>query len=123
TNCWLIKREYITKNKTRFRKDVSWGEDFEFFCKILANTKKVCYVNEYLTNYVVDHNDEQLSNFSLDKIDDDYKLILRLTDNKEINKNKNVEKALINFRLQGRIVYQLTAAINKNYPSKQINYY
>ncbi|GGE76044.1 hypothetical protein [Priestia taiwanensis] len=34
----------------RFTPDCSWGEDLEFFFKVMSITN-VCYVDEYLTYY------------------------------------------------------------------------
>lgn len=113
TTGWLIKKTLLTKNQIYFPEGVSWGEDFEFFCEVLASTESVFFVREYLTNYRIDHSADQLSAFSLDKIDRDFESIMRLVNNGKINTNKTVENALVGYRLQTSITYKLIAAINQ----------
>lgn len=99
------------------------GEDFEFFTEVIGITNKVCFVDEYLTNYNVGHDENQLSNFSLDKIDKDFESIMRTINNKKINKNKIIEKALIDYRLQGAIIYRLISAFNEGIDINEIRKY
>lgn len=113
TTGWLIKKTLLTKNQIYFPEGVSWGEDFEFFCEVLASTESVFFVREYLTNYRIDHSADQLSAFSLDKIDRDFESIMRLVNNGKINTNKTVGNALLGYRLQALITYKLIAAINQ----------
>ena len=111
TNSWMIKKCLIDTYNIAFPEGVSWGEDFEFFCEILSRVKTVSAVKEYLTNYRVNFDENQLSNFSLDKLDKEYESIMRLKQNKIINQNKNIEKALIDYRLPARLTYRLIKAI------------
>jgi len=113
TTGWLIKKTLLTKNQIYFPEGVSWGEDFEFFCEVLASTESVFFVREYLTNYRIDHSADQLSAFSLDKIDRSFEGIMRLVNNGKINTNKTVENALVGYRLQASITYKLIASINR----------
>ena len=113
TTGWLIKKTLLTKNQIYFPEGVSWGEDFEFFCEVLASTESVFSVREYLTNYRIDHSADQLSAFSLDKIDRSFEGIMRLVNNGKINTNKTVENALVGYRLQASITYKLIASINR----------
>jgi len=55
-----------------------------------------------------------LSTFSIDKIDKDFWSIQRLLKNKEVNKNKKISKALIDYRLSALITYRLVDAFKYN---------
>lgn len=110
TTSWLIEKALLVENHIRFPEGVSWGEDFEFFCEVLASTTHVCFVNKYLTNYRSHHSDSQLSNFSLDKIDKDFESIMRVVNNKKTASNELIQRALIDYRLQALIVYRLVTA-------------
>ena len=110
TTGWLMKKDILLKNDIRFQEGISWGEDFEFFCKVLGTTDNVCYVDEYLTNYTVGFEKDRLSSFSIDKINKDFESIMRLVENPIVNKNKKVNNALINYRLQALIIYRLVKA-------------
>lgn len=112
TTGWMIKRDFLLSNDIKFLKGVSWGEDIEFFCEVLAKTNRVCYVDEYLTNYKVEFEENKLSSFSMDKIDKDFESIMRMVKNKEINKNKKINNSLLDYRLQALIVYRLVGAYN-----------
>lgn len=107
TTGWMIKKDLLVRNGIKFPKGVSWGEDFEFFCEVLANTSNICYVNEFLTNYSVGFEENRLSSFSMDKVDKDFESIMRLVGNPKVNKNKKISNALINYRLQALIIYRL----------------
>ncbi|WP_161567333.1 glycosyltransferase family 2 protein [Exiguobacterium sp. SH4S7] len=122
TNGWLIKKKYIEDNQIYFRENTSWGEDFEFFCKVLFNTKKITFVRDYLTNYYVDHSPNQLSTFNLNKIDADYESIMYLIST-ELGENKDIRNALLNYRLQALIVYRLNTSIQRNEKQSQILFY
>ncbi|MBU5294094.1 glycosyltransferase [Anaerosalibacter bizertensis] len=112
TTGWMIKKDFLLKNNIKFTEGVSWGEDFEFFCEVLARTNKVCYVDEYLTNYVVGFYKDRLSSFSIDKIDKDFESIMRLVKNPIVNKNKKINNALIEYRLQALIIYRIVKGYN-----------
>lgn len=70
TNCWLIKKSLVLESKLCFREKCSWGEDMEFFVKLISRSE-VCCVPEFLS-YYRKHNDGSLSNFSWDKLEKDY---------------------------------------------------
>ncbi len=123
TTCWMIKKDFLNNKNLRFREGVSWGEDFDLFCSMLSNTNKVIFVNEYLTNYVIGHNENQLSNFSLEKLDKDYEVIIRLNSNTKINKNKIINKALLDYRLSALLTYRINEAIQKNISKNEIRRY
>ncbi len=123
TNCWLIKKDVLNKHNIIFTPGVSWGEDFEFFCGLLANVDNICYVAEHLSNYIIYHDKNQLSSFSLDKINKDYESIMRIVNNPLINKNKAIEKALLDYRLQALIIYRLISALKKENDLKEIKMY
>ena len=123
TTGWMIKRDLLLVYDIKFPKGVSWGEDFEFFCEVLARTNKVCCVHEYLTNYTVGFDINRLSSFSMDKIDKDFESIMRLVENPVVNKNKTIEKALTDYRLQALIIYRLVSAINREININEIKKY
>lgn len=50
TSCWLVKSSIIKSNEVYFYENCSWGEDLEFFIKIMCLTK--CnYVKKTLVDY------------------------------------------------------------------------
>lgn len=111
TTGWMIKKELLQEKNIAFPDGISWGEDFEFFCKVLASTNKVTYVSEHLTNYHLNFSETQLSSFSLDKADKDYESINRLLNDPTINTSKIINNALIEYRLPALITYRLVEAI------------
>lgn len=111
TTGWMIERRVLTNNNIIFRVGVSWGEDIEFFCEVLAMAKKVVFVNEYLTNYRVSFYDNRLSVFSIDKLDKDYESILRIRNNHNINSTKKIDDALVLYRLSALLTYRVMEAI------------
>lgn len=124
TTSWLIKKELIYLNDISFPTNVSWGEDIEFFSEVLSITKNVCFVNEYLTNYVIDDNESTLSSFSLDKLDKDFASINRICQKLCADHDPKLKKALINYRLSALITYRLLNAIARNCNKKDIvNYF
>ncbi|PLR75937.1 beta-1,3-N-acetylglucosaminyltransferase [Bacillus sp. V3-13] len=50
TSTWIIKKNILVRNNITFTPGVNWGEDLEFFFKVMSVTN-VCYVDEYLTYY------------------------------------------------------------------------
>lgn len=124
TTGWIIKRELLERYNICFPKGVSWGEDFEFFCEVLSRTDSVCFVKEYLTNYRIDFDENQLSAFSMDKLDKDFNSIKRIKNNKIVNTSQSVSSALINYRLSALLTYRLLEAIKIGVDRKVIsNYY
>lgn len=110
TNTWLIKKKFIENKKIEFPEDISWGEDLEFFYKIVSSTDKITYVPEYLTYYRNQHSENQLSNFSVDLIDHDYTFIMRIINNKKINIDDDIEKKLLNYRFPALVTHKLWTA-------------
>lgn len=112
TTGWIIKKELLIQNSIIFPNGISWGEDFEFFCLVLALVNNVICVNEYLSNYRYDFETERLSKFNMDKIDKDYEAVCRLINDRRINNNYIISKALINYRLSALITYRCIEAFN-----------
>ncbi|WP_419958033.1 glycosyltransferase family 2 protein [Psychrobacillus psychrotolerans] len=110
TTGWMIKKELISKNNILFSEELAWGEDFEFFCKVLGQSNKICYVKDYLTNYTVNINDDRLSTFSIKKIDNDFETIKKISEYREIDKNIAAKRVLINYRLPALVSYRLLNA-------------
>ncbi|NMA23547.1 MAG: hypothetical protein GX938_08610 [Spirochaetales bacterium] len=123
TTAWMLRRGFIEQNHLRFPVGVSWGEDFEFFCEALALTDRVTFVREYLTNYRSDFEPGQLSAFSMDKLDKDYESTQRLVRNPRVNRNLEIEKALVEYRLSATLVYRLVKAVSQGSHSELIMFY
>ncbi|MFJ8512851.1 glycosyltransferase family 2 protein [Lysinibacillus xylanilyticus] len=111
TNCWLIKREYLDKYKIRFSHDMNWGEDLEFFSKVLLHDKNVRCVKKPLTIYYRDVEDS-LSINGLDKIPKDLNWMKSLK--KYIQENEIVKirrnkclKAIETYRIPASIIYRV----------------
>jgi hypothetical protein len=119
----MINKDLIIQNNITFNEGVSWGEDVEFFCEVLAVADKVCFVKEYLTNSTFGFEDDRLSVFSIDNIDKDYYLVKRILNNSIINKNSNISKALIDYRLPALITYCLLSAFKYNVDNETIRDY
>lgn len=118
TTGWLLKKDLLDSYKIRFLERVSWGEDFEFFCEVLARSKEVTNVEEYLTYYLKDFCDNQLSHFEIEKLDHDYNSILRLKNNTIVNRSFTVNKALTDYRLSALLTYRLLEAIRRGEDKK-----
>ena len=73
TNSWLIQKSLIDENCLSFYKGSHYGEDNEFFCKVLfvAKDKNIGVVDQYLTRYMF----RQDSLSSRDKIVNDYGIV------------------------------------------------
>lgn len=124
TSTWLIKSSVIKNNNILFEENVSWGEDQEFFYKVLACSNKVTFVSEYLTFYRNEELESRLSYFSLDKIDQDYDFIMRVVNNSFINRDSKIEKSLLEYKLPALLTYNLLIALASGYSRTQVlNYY
>mgnify|MGYP000904178986 CR=1 FL=1 len=123
TTAWMYSRDFLMQHHIRFPVGVSWGEDFEFCCEALALTNRVTFVKEYLTNYRSDFDPNQLSAFSMDKLDKDYESVQRLVNNPIVNSNPEVERALVDYRLSAALVYRLVAAMRKGVKHELISSY
>lgn len=119
-SCVLINREFILNQNIRFPSGVQWGEDFEFLCLLFSTTHKICHIREYLHYYRISHSENQLSNFTLNKIDLDNESIQRLVYNEKIRNNKDIVAALLKYRLKARIVYRLWGAVAREFDAEEI---
>ncbi|GGF58886.1 beta-1,3-N-acetylglucosaminyltransferase [Paenibacillus albidus] len=123
TNAWMIKKDFLKKNGIVFLEGVSWGEDIEFFCEVLAATNKVSCVEEYLINYTAEFDNNNLSSYSTEKIDQDFKSIQRILKKKGMDR-KDLKTALLNYRLSALITYRLCMAIeNGTSENEMLEYY
>jgi glycosyltransferase involved in cell wall biosynthesis len=120
TGGWMIRKKLIEEFDIKFPIGVSWGEDVEFFCEVLSRTDKITYVNEYLANYRVGFEKNRLSALRPDKLDKDYESIQRMLNNKCINKDAYIEKALIDYRLSALLTYRLVTAIQEGLDHNEI---
>lgn len=124
TTGWIIRKKLIEEFDIKFPEGISWGEDFEFFCEVLAHSKKNICVKEYLTNYRVGFEENRLSDFSMDKIDKDFISIQRIAEKLDFINNNTIEKALLSYRLQALLVYRFLLAFDLKVSKKEIlNYY
>ena len=69
TNAWIIRKEVLDKADISFREGCSWGEDMEFFIKVMHAADKVVFLDEPLFEYY--KNETGLSKFSWDKLEQD----------------------------------------------------
>lgn len=69
TNAWVIRRDVLDKAAISFREGCSWGEDMEFFIKVMYAADKVVFLDEPLFDYCKDV--VGLSMFSWDKLEKD----------------------------------------------------
>jgi glycosyltransferase involved in cell wall biosynthesis len=122
TNSWLIKKEYIDQFKIRFSIDIDWGEDMEFFSKILLYDINVKCVKQFLTYY---HKGQpnSLSTNNLSKIDKDVFWLERLIEYIEkyeldFRRKTKIVSAILSYRLPASIIYRIYS--NKNNCDKQI---
>jgi len=113
TSCWIIEKNFLVSNSIKFAEGVSWGEDFEFFCHVIAHTNEIVYVDDYLTNYRLGFDNDQLSAFSIDKIKKDVESINRLLSN-DIFQANTIKNKLLNYRLPALITYRLLLAFDNN---------
>lgn len=111
TACFLIKREIIEKYNLEFRTGSDWGEDYEFFCKVLKYSKKITYLKENLTYYNIEDTDDKLSKFNVQQIEKNIKMIKNIE--KEILLTDNERRALINYLAPALIVNFLYYNFNK----------
>lgn len=53
TDSWMIRLDFLKNTGIRFTQGSHYGEDFEFFCKLVVNAgeSSVIGIPEYLTNY------------------------------------------------------------------------
>jgi glycosyltransferase involved in cell wall biosynthesis len=119
TSSFLISHKFLIENNIYFNEKSSWGEDIEFFTKILAKTEKISIVNEYLTVYEAGQ-ENSLSSFSLDKLEKDKFFVESLVNNEEIDLSKKVKDLLIEYKLPGLLTYRLLKAIKYKYPKEEI---
>lgn len=120
TSTWLIKKDLLFENNIRFSENLNWGEDFEFFCKVLAYGATGSTVKEYLTYYVNEEGDKRLSSHSLDKIEKDYFVANNLANDAKINISPEINKAILNYRLNGTLTSRLLVALSQDGDSREI---
>lgn len=113
TSCWIIEKNFLVSNSIKFPEGVSWGEDFEFFCQVIAHTNEIVYVDDYLTNYRLDFDNDQLSAFSIDKVTKDVESINRILSN-DVIQSYTIKNELIKYRLPALITYRLLFAFDNN---------
>ncbi|GLC29725.1 glycosyltransferase family 2 protein [Clostridium omnivorum] len=63
TSTWIVRRDTIIDNDIKFTPKCNWGEDVEFFTKVVS-LSKVCFVDECLSVYRIRENNSLSSDFS-----------------------------------------------------------
>lgn len=123
TQGWMIAARILKAKGIYFREGMSWGEDVDFFCRVLSEAPVVTFVSDYLSYYRVAYDSEQLSNFDVTKLDYEYATALRLADI-FVNKGLNTEyKALSHYRLPALMVYGLRLAIQRGQEPQVVKKY
>lgn len=122
TNSWLIKKEYIDQFKIRFSIDINWGEDMEFFSKVLLHDINIKCVKQFLTYYYKGQ-PNSLSTNNLGMINKDIFWLERLIEYIEkyeldIGRKTKVISAILSYRLPASIIYRINSY--KNNCDKQI---
>ncbi|MGP1585269.1 MAG: glycosyltransferase family 2 protein [Schwartzia sp. (in: firmicutes)] len=110
TNAWLMKRERLRAYHLSFREGCAWGEDMEFFVKVLYTAKKIVFLPQLLFEYRI--HDGALSSFSWDKLEQDVFIWNEIwawlrqcvTDQEELIA---YEKAIFGYRLPALLIYRL----------------
>ena len=111
TACFLIKKEIIERNNLEFRTGSDWGEDYEFFCKVLKYSKKITYLKEYLTYYNIEDTNDKLSKFNIQQV---YKNIAMIENiERDILLAENERKALTDYLAPALMVNFLYYNLNK----------
>lgn len=125
TTSIMIRKNLILDNNIFFTPKMSWGEDAEFFYKALSKAKKIAYCPEYLTVYNAADKTNKLSEFDLRLMDRDFEFITKVCESTEINKDKRIEKALLEDRLSPLLTYKLFHAVKNKTNSRDeiLNYY
>lgn len=118
---WIIRREFLIKREIFFLEGYSWGEDVEFFSKVLSKNPALSFIEDYLVNYYVGHSEDQLSNFSLKQIDLDYQSNQRLI--AYFSENTEIQNVIIRFRMQSSIVFKLAQALEVGADTNMIKQY
>lgn len=115
TACFLIKKEVIEKNNLEFRIGADWGEDYEFFCKLLKHSKKITYLKEYLVYYNVKDMNDKLSRFNIQQVEKNMVMIENIK--RENLLTTSEKKALINYLAPALIINFLYYNFNKIDPT------
>ena len=110
TNAWMIRKELLERADISFREGCSWGEDMEFFIKVMYVADKIVFLDEPLFDYY--KNGTGLSEFSWDKLEQDVFiwneiwcwLEKHVTDQERLQTYKNV---IFGYRIPSLLVYRL----------------
>lgn len=127
TGTWIIRKNLIKENNILFNESCNWGEDFEFFFKVMA-LGKVTYVEDYL--FIYRRRGNSLSKFSFSKFQE-IEVWLRLRDwvvmEDKLTDNKDIVIKIINeFRLPSstiKIIYESLNDKFENHNNDRLEYY
>ena len=110
TNAWVVKKKILDRGDISFREGCSWGEDMEFFIKVMHAADRIVFLDEPLFDYNKD--EIGLSEFSWDKLEQDvfiwseiWKwLRTHVADRELLQTYKNV---IFGYRIPSLLVYRL----------------
>ncbi|MGL4760508.1 MAG: glycosyltransferase family 2 protein [Sarcina sp.] len=118
TCTWLIDKKILKKVDLKFTDGCSWGEDIEFFSKLLLKGK-CTYVKEFLVNYRVDNTHSLTRDFEFSYRDIEMweRLIEWLSLNSQVENDVAKYKKIIN---NYRINRSYIDTILKNIEKKEV---
>lgn len=110
TNAWLFKSTLWKKNGILFREGCSWGEDMEFFVKLIYFTKKAISLDRPLFTYQQDT--QGLSAASLAKLEQDVFIWNEIwkwlkSNIKDADEANLYERAIFGYRIPALLIYRL----------------
>ena len=110
TNAWLFKSTLWKENGILFREGCSWGEDMEFFVKLIYFTKKAISLDRPLFTYQQDT--QGLSVASLAKLEQDVFIWNEIwkwlkSNIKDADEAILYERAIFGYRIPALLIYRL----------------
>lgn len=111
TGCFLISKKIILNNKLEFRANANWGEDVEFFCKVLKKCNRISFIREHLVYYNIEDTEKKLSKFNINKIEKNISMIKNIE--REVFLSREEKSALINYLAPATIINFLYNNYNK----------
>lgn len=126
TGTWIVKKRLILDNKILFNETCNWGEDFEFFFKVMALGNVTC-VEDYL--FIYRRRSNSLSKFSFSKFQEidvwnRLKSWVVSIDDLEYEKKKIIN-IIDNFRLPSAVIKIIFESLeyNNHYSHDQFDYF
>ena len=112
TACFVIDKKILIENNINFDENISWGEDIDFFTRVIKISRNITYVKEYLVYYDMSPKNSKLSSSDINKVRIDKNNCMKLL---SYGLSKKEKKAIINYRLPALIIYRIYSnEYNKN---------